>query len=338
MAVSEALVEKPGSSLYPWQETVWQKLMNYSEAGRIPHALMASGLDGIGKLNLAVCFANYLLCSDHKTPEFRCGRCSACRLIDAGTHPDLIRVEPLEPGKAITIDRIRDLTESLSLSTRTHRYRIVILRPADRLNSAAGNALLKTLEEPGKGILMILLTSRSWNLPATIKSRCQRLDIPVPDHGSAMAWLKRKFSSSQAEILLSMAAGAPLKALELGLAGNLARRHAVLNWWREIASHHSDPVGIAEKLSSFPARDVLAWITGWTTDMIRLAMAPSVESLVNPDLRPALQAEVQKLNLKQLFRFYERLIQSAALIDSPVNIQLLLESILIDWYAMTRTL
>ncbi len=338
MALSETLVEKPGSSLYPWQEAVWQKLMNYTGTDRMPHALMMSGLDGIGKLNLAVCFSNHLLCSGRKTSELRCGRCSACHLVDAGTHPDLIRVEPPEPGKAIGIDRIRELAEPLSLTTRTNQYRIVIVRPADRLNSAAANALLKTLEEPGQGILIILLTARGWNLPPTIKSRCQRLDIPVPDHRLALDWLKQKFSSSDAESLLSMATGAPLKALDLGLAGSLERRNAAFKSWCEIAAHRSDPVGIAENLSSLPVRDVLVWITGWTTDMIRLAMAPSVESLVNPDLRPALQTEGQKLNLKQLFQFYERLIQSATLIDSPVNIQLLLESILIDWYAMARNL
>ncbi|MGH8549972.1 MAG: DNA polymerase III subunit delta' [Methylococcales bacterium] len=336
MAVSESVIPEPGCALYPWQKRSWQKLTRYIETDRVPHALVISGLDGIGKLNLALCFANHLLCTGPKTSAFRCGHCDACRLIDAGTHPDLIRIEPPEAGKAITIDRIRDLADTLSLSAQYNRYRIVLLRDADRLNAAAANALLKTLEEPGKGTVLILHTARSWHLPATIRSRCQRLDIPVPEHRLAVGWLEQKGLSGDCEVLLAMASCAPLKALAMGITGSLERRNAVFSEWREIAANHSDPVRIAENLSSLPMRDVLDWITGWTIDMIRLAMVPSAGSLGNPDLRPALQAEGQKLDLKELFRFYEQLIQSASRIDSPVNAQMLLESILIDWYSMQR--
>lgn len=335
MAVTETLADKPGSALYPWQSMVWQTLMNYTETNRVPHALMLEGPDGIGKLNLASCFANFLLCGGAKTSGFRCGQCGDCRLINAGTHPDLIRVEPAEAGKAITIDRIRDLAESLALANRTNQYRIVLVQPADRLNAAAANALLKTLEEPGNGIIIILLTARSWKLPATIRSRCQRLAIPLPDPSLANPWLRRKISASDAEILLAMAAGAPLKALEMGVAGH--ERHNILfNGWLEIASHRSDPVRIAENWCAFPLTEVLALLSGWTMELIRLAMVPARVGSSNPDLRCALQAEVQKLDLRQLFRFYERLIESAAMVDSPLNVQLLLESILIDWYSMPR--
>lgn len=336
MAVSETVIAGPGSALYPWQKPSWQKLIQYASTGRVPHALMISGLDGIGKLNLALCFANHLLCGSPKASEIRCKACDACRLIDAGTHPDLIRIEPPEAGKAITIDRVRDLSATLALTSQYNRYRIVLLRDADRLNSAAANALLKTLEEPGKGTVLILLTARCHELPATIRSRCQRLDIPVPDHRLAADWLKENLSSGDCEALLAMASGAPLKALAMGVAGNLEGRNTLFSRWREVAANHSDPVRIAENLSSLPLRDVLVWITGWTIDMIRLAMVPSARSLSNPDLRSALQGEAQKLDLKELFRFYEHLLQSASRVGSPVNAQMLLEALLIDWYSMKR--
>jgi DNA polymerase III subunit delta' len=323
-------------SLFPWQESSFTKLIRYAESDRVPHALMISGRDGVGKLNLALCFANYLLCAGDKASSFHCGRCESCGLFDAETHPDLIRIEPPEPGKAITIDRIRDLTGSLSLSSQYNRYRIVILRHADRMNTAAANALLKTLEEPGKGTVLILVTARSWILPATIRSRCQRLDVPIPDHRLARDWLSRQIPSADAEVLLATAAGAPLRALDMGSGGILERRNTVFQWYREIAGRSVDPVQIAENLSAFPLQQGLDWISGWTIDMIRLAMVPSVGFLGNPDFRSALQAEAQKLDLMELFQFYEHLTQYASTIDSPVNVQLALESILIEWYGMKR--
>jgi DNA polymerase-3 subunit delta' len=336
MAVNETVTLAPGSALYPWQEPSWRELIRYTAADRVPHALMISGLAGAGKLNLALGFANHLLCGGAEVSDFGCGQCNACRLIAAGTHPDLIRIEPPEPGKAITIDRIRDLADTLSLTSHYNRYRVVLFKDAERLNSAAANALLKTLEEPGKGAVLILITARCRDLPATIRSRCQRLDIPRPDHRLAVAWLEQQGLSGNCEVLLAMASGAPLKALALGKSGSLERRKALFSWWQEIAANRSDPVKISENLSSLPLRDVLAWMTGWTIDMIRLRMVPSAGSLRNPDLRAALQAEVQKLELKQLFGFYERLLQSASRIDTPANAQMLLESILIDWRALKR--
>ncbi len=329
---------KTGFSLYPWQEANWQTLVRYIESERVPHALMIAGPDGVGKLRLAMCFANHLLCNGPKAADFRCGHCASCRLVDAGTHPDLIRIEPPEPGKPITIDRIRDLTDTLSLTAQYNQYRIVIIRPADRMNSAAGNAFLKTLEEPGSGTVMMLLTARPRDLPATIKSRCQRLNVRIPDPDLAKDWLEQRVRPEESGALLAMAAGAPLKALAMGVAGNLERRNSVFTWWCEIAGHQAEPVRIAEKLSPLPLREVLVWITGWTMDLIRLRMVPMVKLLGNPDLREVLQTEAKKLELQPLFRFYDGLIQIASMIDTPVNVQLQLESILIDWYSLKRSL
>ncbi|MGR9105345.1 MAG: DNA polymerase III subunit delta' [Gammaproteobacteria bacterium] len=334
--MSETAIAAPGSSLYPWQESIWRELLTYVETQRIPHALLIQGPEGIGKLHLALSFANYLLCTGAKSTEHRCGRCDACRWLDAGTHPDLIRVEPPDAGKAIPIDKIRELTEALALSAQYGRYRIVIIRPADRLNSAAANALLKTLEEPGQGTVIMLLAARPGNLPATIKSRCQRLEVPLPDRRLALSWLRQEGLNGNPQALLAISGGAPLKARDLGESGCLEQRDAVFASWREIAANQVDPVIIAETLTALALPEVLRWISSWTIDMIRLGLVPTAPYLANPDLRPALQAEAQKLDLKELFRFYERLIRSTARIDSPLNVQLLLESILIEWYSLMR--
>lgn len=336
--MSEIILSNQEVSPFPWQQEIWHRLMNYVQTDRLPHALIINGIEGIGKLNLALCFTNYLLCGGVKNAGLRCRHCTSCRLIDGGTHPDLIRIEPLESGKEITIDRIRALGDTLSLSPQYNQYRVVILNPADRLNTAAANALLKTLEEPSEKTVLILLTTRHWDLPATINSRCQRLNIPQPDRALASAWLEQRITISETEVLLALAGGGPLKALELSETGILAQRNALYSSWCELATKRSDPIRVVEKWSSSPLREVFFWIIGWTIDMIRLAMAPSVAILTNPDFRVSLQAEVEKLDLKQLFCFYDRLIQSGSSMNSPVNPQLLLENVLIDWFSLKRNL
>ena len=136
------------NDLYPWQADVFADLQQRRVQGRLPHALLISGPVGIGKQQLANVFSQSLLCAEPQADDLACGQCHACSLYAAGTHPDLFRLSPEEDSKVIKIDQIRTLIEKISLSSHYGRYRMVILNPADAMNIAAANALLKTLEEP----------------------------------------------------------------------------------------------------------------------------------------------------------------------------------------------
>lgn len=166
--------------LLPWQQQNWAHLCSYIAQKRIPQALLITGNKGLGKQQLADQFAVALLCATPQSDGTACGRCSSCLLVNADTHPDLIHIQPDEPGKGITIGQIRSLIIRLALKPQFEAYRVVIINPAEMMNNAAANAFLKCLEEPTERTAIILITEKPAKLPATIVSRCQKLAIATP--------------------------------------------------------------------------------------------------------------------------------------------------------------
>ena len=152
-----------------------QRLMSEE---RLPHALLFHGPVGVGKSTVARALAATLFCENPRNDD-ACGNCDACRLVEAGNHPDRSSVrrlpkkdKPAELRRNIIIEQIRDLSHLASLAPRTAPRRLFVIDPADRINVAAQNALLKTLEEPPGKALLILIAARPHVLLATIRSRC----------------------------------------------------------------------------------------------------------------------------------------------------------------------
>jgi DNA polymerase-3 subunit delta' len=162
------------SILPDWLQPGRNQLQQMIRQGRLPHALLISGSEGLGKRMLADWLAGTLLCEQSHGDVSACGQCSACGWFDNGWHPDLLRLEPEEAGKAIKVDQVRRLGASLGMTSHSGGYKITIVQPADAMNVNAANSLLKTLEEPTANTLLILLTATPGRLPATILSRCQR--------------------------------------------------------------------------------------------------------------------------------------------------------------------
>jgi len=153
-------------------------LRRYLSAGAVPHGLLFSGEDGIGKEKAARAFVAALLC---RAPgeDGACGDCHDCRLFGASSHPNFLRIVP--ETQFLRIGEIRALQEELALKAFFDRPRAVILSPADRMTPQAANALLKTLEEPPAGTHLILVAHRVAGLLPTIVSRCQRIPfLPLP--------------------------------------------------------------------------------------------------------------------------------------------------------------
>jgi DNA polymerase-3 subunit delta' len=334
--MSESTHECWRQELFPWQKRDWKQLSKYTEIGRVPQALLVSGIAGVGKSNLASCFAANLLCTASGSSVVNCGACAGCRLVRAGTHPDLIRIEAPETGKVISVDTIRDLVARLALTPQYGGFRVIILQQVDRLNTAAANALLKTLEEPVEQTVFILLSSRSWDLPATISSRCQRLQVPVPSVKEVADWLRSEKGVDDPDLLFRLADGSPLKAARMAHDGMLDQRQVLYSFWSQIADGSADPVRVAAKLAELSLADVIDWTGGWIVDMIHLRMVPATRILRNPDLRSSLQVEVERLKLKQLFGFYDRLGQSSLALNTTLNPTMLLENVLIDWGRLDR--
>lgn len=185
----------------PWLQDPWQRFVSMHAQGRVPHGLMISGDRGLGTLTLARCICAFLLCSQPITrpgEEAPCGECPACRLRRAGTHPDLIILAGDAAARDIPVEVVRGLIESFSL-TRHGALRVALIEQAERMNRAAANSLLKLLEEPPAGSLFLLTAERADLLPATIRSRIQRLTVAMPNRTDLIDWICQAHGRSRAD-------------------------------------------------------------------------------------------------------------------------------------------
>ena len=140
---------------------------------RIPHAYLFYGAEGVGKRTVAEVFAKALNCASGRESLDACDACPSCLKIDHENHPDVITIEA--QGQSIKIQEVRELQEQMKFSPFEGGKRIFIIVDADKMNIASANAILKTLEEPAASNILVLLTSRPHQLPATVLSRCQHL-------------------------------------------------------------------------------------------------------------------------------------------------------------------
>lgn len=321
-------------AVYPWQQAVWRHLLGYIELQRIPQALLVTGLSGVGKRRLAEVYARALMCHAPLSDYAACGQCQSCKLFEAQTHPDFLLVEPDEPGKAIGIDKIRQLIVKLALKPQFDKQRVVIISPADSLNNASANAFLKCLEEPSARTCLILLTEKPSRLPATIRSRCQMLTCEVPDRNIAAEWLKQQGTGENSDVLLSLSQGAPLLAREYARQNFIAVRQDYFNAWLQVAEGKNNLVALAEQWQKPSALDLhvlLTWMLGWVADLIKCAWQIEPGQLCNPDMKKPLQALAKRLELKRVYPFYDSLLIARSQLSTPINKQLLLEQLLISW-------
>lgn len=320
---------------YPWQLDLWQGLIDRLAAGRLPHALLLSGAAGMGKRDFATRFSHAILCDTPAGDGSACGQCRGCLLMQAGSHPDYLRVEPEEEGKSIGIDAVRELARFQALKSQYGRQRVIQLQPADALNANSSNALLKTLEEPAGETVLLLVTDRPMALLPTIRSRCQQILFrPLSAAGDeTLQWLNQQLpdAAQEAGVLLQMAGGAPLKAVALGRDGGLALQQQLFADLEALEQGSIDPVTLAEQWLNHGCRQILQWLYLLLADMVKLKMAPGVERLNNPLNRKQLQALADRVDLDLLQRLVMRVQERIGLLHGQVNQQAILEEILLAW-------
>jgi DNA polymerase-3 subunit delta' len=233
MSAEEASVVAiaPGDPLPSWCGPAWNVLAARAANGTLPHALLLCGPSGLGKRALTEAFVRTRLCESPRDGR-ACGGCRTCKLLAAGTHPDRIRIT-LEPNlktgvmrKEIVVDQIRALSARLAMASQLGGWQVAVIDPAEAMNAAAQNALLKTLEEPTGSSLIVLVSDHPWRLRATVRSRCQRIDLAVPPHADALEWLASRGAKS-AQAVLAAAGGNPGQAWLLAEQGGMQRRQDV---------------------------------------------------------------------------------------------------------------
>jgi DNA polymerase-3 subunit delta' len=182
---------------------------------RIPHAYLFSGMTGVGKRAIAVALAKRINCTGDASPLDACNRCPSCLKTDHKNHPDLVFVEP--EGQFIRIKAIRDLQAQMQYSPLEGKYRVIIIDDADKMNITSANALLKTLEEPAPGNLMILITGNPSGLPRTILSRCQQIRFYPLNREVIVSCLQdhHALKENDAAMIAGASGGSLAKAIEM---------------------------------------------------------------------------------------------------------------------------
>lgn len=306
------------SSILPWQREFWSNFNQRLEQQRLPHALMLNGLDGIGVDSLATAMAQRLLC-EADNADTACGKCKACQLNLAGTHPDFMQLTPSEPGKPIVIDQIRELSAVMAKTAQRGGWKVVVINPTESMNIAASNALLKSLEEPQPNTLLILVSYRLSIVPATIRSRCQIETLNVPDSLAAKSWLESSLDNpQQVDRILDLANGRPLLAMEYLQGTGIDDRQHVESLLDAVRRTEQSPLDAAQACQKYHPDDLIGWIMSY----LHRLMVGELRDQKNP----------------ALFQFLDKLIEARAWIlsGSNVNTQLLWESLFIEWSQVFR--
>lgn len=339
------------NSIYPWQASSWRQLQQLRE--RMPHAILFHGEAGTGKSDFIESFAQALLCENGRPDGHACGTCVSCGWFSQQNHPDYRRVRPeaLEdeapegeegadsdgakkakstkaPSKEIKIEQIRALADFMNISTHRQGLRVVVVYPAEALNTPASNALLKTLEEPPPNTVFLLSSNSLDRLLPTILSRCRKFALPMPDHAQAVAWLKEQ-GLAEADSWLREQGGAPLAALAQSETGERDDLEALLH----MLAHPSIDAALktADKLSKTPLSSLVSWQQRWLYDVFSYKLSGSIRYY--PRYQKELAALAGKVHTSNLMRAIKSAIERRATADHPLSPKLFVEDMLLDYTA-----
>ncbi len=320
----------------PWQQTQWLALNERIAQNKIPHAMLFQGPQGIGKMQFAAAFVKRLFCTA-PTNQHACGQCDSCHLLSVHNHPDLAVIRCDDDKKNISVDQIRRLVDYAVLSPHSAKYKVAIIHQAEQMSVSAANSILKTLEEPPKSVLIILLTHKPEQLLPTILSRCQNVFFTLPPLEMADQWLAAQVTdSARRQALLALANGAPLKSLEYESEGVIEQRQMQFETLLELLSRKQDPVSAASLWLKFDLELSLNCIISWVIDVARLKVSQQAPIITNSDLQQDLLNLAANANLQQILEYQQFLYECLVWSRSNINTQLLLEDILIRWIRLFR--
>lgn len=315
----------------PWLREEGAALMARSQEGRLPHAILLGGINGIGKRAFSQWLAESLLCRK-RTEAGACGECDSCSQLTAGAHPDFRKLLPEGANAAIKVDPVRDLVEWLQLTASQGSYRIAVLERADTMNRNAANSLLKTLEEPSDHAVIILSATRTGALPATIRSRCQTINLKMHDRAAAVKWLSESIENPESALL--EAGGGPYAALAMQNEDYLAARELLLKAWHDLFLHKGSVGRISDSLADLDTSLCLAMFSRWTLLAAKQGANLTVEA--NPAIVKVISETRDRLTNEQWFTLHERLLQLHRSDSASFKTQAVLEGMFADTRIMTN--
>ncbi len=339
--------------IFTWQKPQWERFVHLKI--RLPHAILIFGPKGVGKFEFARTAAALLLCqrvAARPDSGEACGVCTACKLFALGNHPDFFAIQPetdvpdsadadvdqpvvpaadkkKKPSKQIKIAQIREVLESIQTGAHQGGRRLILIAPAEAMNAATANALLKTLEEPPPDTILLLVSSEPARLLPTIRSRCQSLAFAEPDRQLALAWLRQQDTGEAAE-LLARYGGAPLLALDA------AGEERGMNF-RTLIEHLAgpeDPLACAEILAGADPLAAVDCIQRWVSDLVTFGLAGRIRYF--PGFEAAVSGVAGSAPMLSLLRLSRRLTELRAIANHPVNPRLFAERLATDYAEAIR--
>jgi len=223
-------------------DKIVQRFSASLEQHALHHAWLLYGMKGIGKHTLAEKLAGVLMCASHTS----CGQCHGCQMLAAESHPDVLRLGLMDGKRDVNVEQVRQVLGFLSLSGAESDRRVVVLDDAERMNGQAANALLKGLEEPSDGSVLLIVCSDLERLPATIRSRCmlqQCLPLDSVDVGEVLVQQNPPVQARYLDLAVTLAHGSPGAVMCLQ-DGKIA--DALLAWQDLTASMADADVGKLE--------------------------------------------------------------------------------------------
>jgi DNA polymerase-3 subunit delta' len=295
------------------------------QKGSIPHSLLFTGIDGIGKRKTAVALGMALNCLS-PVGVSACGECLSCHKIISGSHPDMITVKPA--GVFIKIDQVRDVSKELRFAPLEGNKRIVIINDAQAMNLQASNAILKILEEPPRHTMLILTATQTTDLLPTIVSRCQQVAFkPIPyDKVAEVLVDLRGLEIETATTLAVLTKGSLGKALSVDGEEWTVWRSSLLEQVSSFSTRSIQPVfAFAETLSGDKDRlaDALDMLMTWFRDALMYKVSP--ERIINKDLMDKIQHASKGQSISELLGKIEVVNSAQAAISRNSNPRLALE-------------
>lgn len=302
----------------PWLQDVVKRWKAQSAGGRLPHAVMLAGPPGVGKRAVAAWMVRDKLGvgSDNEEPTWPYER---------PEHADLRWLTRPEDKHSILIEQIRDLVSALALTSYEGHGKAAVIDPANALNPNAANSLLKTLEEPPGDALLILIADRTGRLPATIVSRCQRINVLPPSEGDALKWLDGVRPGTSWGEALRHAGMAPLGALRAEETADTTR--GLARDFAAVGEGDASPVDIAQTWSKNDVGDVLEWLAREVAALARLAVAGRQTG----SGRLPGESVLPRIDSRNLFCYLDNINRLRGQQSGSFNVQLALEGLLIDW-------
>ncbi|WP_313483891.1 DNA polymerase III subunit delta' [Acinetobacter variabilis] len=315
------------AQIYPWQQQVWDTL-----TGRFPklgHGLLFYGKKGCGKEAFVQQFLAWVLCLNRQ-PDGPCGECGSCQWLKADTHPNYVYISTDEDNKKqnakIKIEKIRDLLPFVQQTV--DGWRVIVIEPAEALNIASSNALLKTLEEPGENIVIILLADHYLKLPATIRSRLQHFALDRISSVQFSEYVEVQLpeaGSSQQQLLMNLSNQMPLQAVEVAQSSWLPLRQEFMEDWKKLVIQKNMPMAIATKWNkSLSFGEFGQMFEYLLSDLICVKLNQAVKNI---DLDFNVLAE--QYSLETLFKIYEDFQRAKQYLEQNVQSNLVLDELCI---------